>query len=1099
MKIKSKTLLSLAFMLSTALTQAQPWMASVKSAQSTFKELQTAFNEYWKNKPIERGQGYKAFKRWEWFWQSRLLPDGSFPSPSINFDELNKYKKTHPAKAKIKAANWEFKGPTTSVGGYFGLGRINTMAFHPTDINTFWVGTPSGGLWKTTDGGSTWSSNTDNLGVLGISGIAIDPTNPNVMYIATGDGDSYDTFSMGVLKSTDGGNTWSKTGLNLPVAEGYIIRRLVMSPANPQILFAATNGGLVRTEDGFTNFTGIEGFFSDVEFHPTNPNIVYAASHNNFKGYIHMSTNAGVSWKAVDSIPSIGRINLEVSPAAPDVVHALCANSSGGFAGIWSSTDKGVSFVRTLAGTTTNNILHSSSNGSGSGGQGYYDLAFAINPSNANQIWAGGINTWMSSDGGVNWTLKNYWTNSSSVPNIHADKHFLAFHPLSPTTLFECNDGGLYKTTNGGATWTNLSNGLGISQVYRMGLSVTNADRVLAGLQDNSTKKLINGAWSEAVPTGDGFESIVDYNNSNIMYTSSYYGNLMKSTNGGTNWTDITLNDGTGADEQGPWLTPYVMHPTTSTTLLMGKSQVYQTIDGGTTWTRLSTLPAASGQQVSAIAYAPSNPQTIYVATNTNSGNRVYKTTNGGTTWSQIVGATLTNSGTGASTPTQFISGLAVHPFKPQQVWITQSGYTAGNKVWTTTDGGTTWSNSSGTLPNIPANCIVYQNGSNDGLYIGTDVGVFYRDNDETDWVPYQNGLPNVVVNELEISYSDKKLWAATYGRGLWNTDMNMSTPCTAPAVPTSGGNKVVCQSETPVTLTATPPTGATIDWYNASTGGTLLQAGSNSLSVNANGNYYAEARNTTNNCKSATRILVMLTVTPTPTTPTVATSGSTALCTGSSVTLTSSATSGNQWYNNGTAITGATGTTYVATTAGIYTVKTTSGACISNASTNTLVTVTPIPAQPVITQNGGVLQSSAASGNQWYFNGTLLPLNATSQTYTPTATGEYTVVATVNGCASPASTPFPFAITAINSPELDNQLVIAPNPVSSKLAITYKGNAARFQISLLDFSGKQVLAQSTFTTSYTLDMSSFSAGPYIIRITNERSKEHVQRVIMKQ
>jgi hypothetical protein len=1097
--MKSKTLLCLAFMLSTVLTQAQPWMESIQSSRPTFKEMQSAFNAYWKDKPIEKGQGYKVFKRWEWFWQSRLLPDGSFPSPSINIDELTKYRKAHPSKAKVKAANWEFKGPATSNGGYYGLGRINTMAFHPTDASTFWVGTPAGGLWKTTDGGTSWSSNTDNLGVLGVSGIAIDPNNPNVMYIATGDGDSGDTFSMGVLKSTDGGNTWNKTGLNLPIPSGYIIRRLVMSPANPQILLAATNGGLVRTANGFTGFTVLGGFFSDVEFHPTNPDIIYAASHSNTKGYIYKSVNAGVSWKAVDSIPSVRRINLAVSPAAPDAVHALCANASGGFAAIRSSADNGETFTETLTGTNTNNILHSSSNGSGSGGQGSYDLAFAVNPSIAGQLWVGGINTWMSSDTAKTWTLKNYWTNSPSVPTIHADKHFIAFHPLSPATMFECNDGGLYKTANNGLTWTNLSNGLGISQIYRIGISATNADRVVAGLQDNSTKKMINGTWSEAVPTGDGFESIVDYNNSNIMYTSSYYGNLMKSTNGGINWMTITQSNGTGADERGAWLTPYIMHPTTSTTLLMGKNQVYQTLNGGTTWAQLAALPVVSGQQVSAMAYAPSDPQTIYVATSAASGNRVYKTIDGGITWTQIVGTNITNAGTGTSTLTQFISGLAVNPTNPQQLWITQTGYTTGSKVWTSADGGTTWSNFSGTLPNVPANCIVYQNGTKDGLYVGTDIGVFYRDKSEMDWVPYQNGLPNVVVNELEISYTGNKLWAATYGRGLWNSDLNITVACTTPAAATSGGDKVVCENAVPVTITATPPAGTTIDWYTASTSGTLLLAGSNTLSVNAAGNYYAEVRNSATNCKSDTRTLVAVTINAAPTTPTVTTSGNTSFCAGSSITLTSSASTGNQWYLNGTAVSGATEKTYVAATAGTYTVRATSGSCTSSASANTTVTVTDLPAQPVITQNGGVLQSSATSGNQWYFNGTLLPINATSQTYTPTATGQYSVVATANGCASVASAPFAFAITSINSPELDNQIVVAPNPVSTKLQITYKGNAARFQVSLLDLSGKQVLAQGSFTNSYTLDVSGFSAGPYIIRITNERTKEHVQRVIMKQ
>jgi hypothetical protein len=202
------------------------------------------------------------------------------------------------------------------------------------------------------------------------------------------------------------------------------------------------------------------------------------------------------------------------------------------------------------------------------------------------------------------------------------------------------------------------------------------------------------------------------------------------------------------------------MHPTNHNVLTVGKSQVYQTTNGGSTWSQLGTIPGITGNII-AMAYAPSSPTTIYVATNY----QLFKTANNGGTWNLI------------NTSTEAITYIAVSPTNPQYVYLTHSGYTNGYKVSKSPDGGTTWNNYSGTaLPNVPVNCIVYQNGTNEGLYIGTDLGVYYKNATMSDWVSYNTSLPNVVVNELEISYNDGKLWAATFGRGLWKSDLYIST-----------------------------------------------------------------------------------------------------------------------------------------------------------------------------------------------------------------------------------------------------------------------------------------------------------------------------------
>jgi len=749
---------------------AQEWITSIKSDNPTFFEIQEAFNNYWEGKTPEKGSGYKQFRRWEWFWQQRVGTSGTFPPSDILMTEWKKYNETHGDASNEKnalAANWSFYGPSSSTGGYRGLGRINCMAFHPTNANTMWVGTAAGGIWKTTNAGTSWSTNSDYLPVLGVSDIAISNSNPNTMYIATGDGEAAlslssgygDTKSVGVLKSTDGGNTWNTTGLNWSVTSQKLIRRLLINPSNNNILIAATSDGIYRTTDGGNTWNNQQsGWFMDLEFKPGDPNTVYGTTFTpqSTNAQIYASYNGGVSWNQITSFFDYNRINLAVSANWPDLVDALCSNAQGGLGGLWYSSNSAGSFNQYFFGTCSNNLLHNSFNASGCGGQGNYDLAYAINPSNDSEIWIGGVNTWRSTDAGNSFFLNNIWnvSQTNTVPEVHADKHLIAFHPLNNSLVYECNDGGLYVTNNGGTTWTDKSNGLGISQIYRIGATSSTPNNVICGLQDNGSKELYNGTWYEATG-GDGMECIIDPSNSNIEYGSYSYGVIFKTTDAWNTQSTIVNSGGSGPDENGEWVTPFVMHPTNPNTLVMGKTQIYYTNNGGSSWSQMGNISGANSKFV-AIAIAPSDPQTLYAATK----HEFFVTTNGGGSWNLI------------ATSTDAITYIAVSPTNPQQVWVTNSGYTSGEKVYTSNDGGNNWFNFSGSLPNIPVNCIVYQNGSNNGLYIGTDLGVYYRDNNMNDWIQYNNGLPNVIVNELEISYNNNKLWAATFGRGLWRSDL---------------------------------------------------------------------------------------------------------------------------------------------------------------------------------------------------------------------------------------------------------------------------------------------------------------------------------------
>ncbi|GAB3203362.1 photosystem II stability/assembly factor-like uncharacterized protein/uncharacterized membrane protein [Pontibacter aydingkolensis] len=740
-----------------------PWEDRVGGKQNpNFFEIQQSFEEYWQeNTPTPqgdtpKGRGYKQFKRWEWFWEPRVDKDGNFPDYSKLMVEWQKYRTTRKSSGEnnivpfSNSGNWVNLGPSSSDGGYSGVGRLNCIAFHPTDPNTFWVGSPAGGLWKTTTGGNSWSTLTDNLPVMGVSAIVVDPTNPNIIYIATGDRDGGNTYSVGVLKSTNGGVTWNTTGLNYDVLQYQQVKGLIMHPSNSRMLLAATSDGIHSTTDGGNNWKKEQsGDFQEIIFKPGDPTTVYASTIGNAQ--IYRSTNTGDSWAQITNFSNIYRIALAVTPANPSVVGALCSDYYNfGFGGYYTSTNSGETFELTY-GTEKINLLHNSYNGSGYGGQGHYDLCIAISPTNENEIYVGGINTWKSMDGGTNWTLSTMWHGGTSAPVVHADKHAMAYNPLNPSTLYQCNDGGLYKTINGGESWTDLSNGLEITQFYRLGNSETNSNLTLVGAQDNGTKLRNNTTFTDVLG-GDGMEAIIDYTNANIMYGSLQNGVIRKSTDGGVNWTGITKDLPSGS-----WVTPYVIDPVNPQTLYAGLGGiVYKTTNRGESWTPISDFYLIFGQ-ITSLAVANSNPNILLAA----SRNYMIKTINGGENWFSI------------SIPEYYasISSIEIHPTNPDIIWLTYSGYIEGVKIFRSDNGGDSWTNITGSLPNLPVNTIEHD--KNTGvLYLGNDLGVFVLHPDMKDWQPFDTGLPNVIVNELEIQYSSGRLRAATYGRGLWESDL---------------------------------------------------------------------------------------------------------------------------------------------------------------------------------------------------------------------------------------------------------------------------------------------------------------------------------------
>ncbi len=734
------------------LSQEQKWVEMMEDPSANFYEIQSNFNEYWDGREIKRGVGWKQFKRWEYFMEQRAWPNGRIPAPNATAEAMAKYYAEYPpASDKTTTADWQPLGPYSwnTVSYNPGIGRINATAVDPLNPDIIYVGAPSGGLWISNDGGGSWVTTTDDQVVLGVSSIAIDPQNTSTIYIASGDGDAGDTYSVGVLKSEDGGTTFSTTGLNWTITQTRRISKLLIDPTNSDVLIAATSSGIYRSLDAAANWSLIQsGNFKDIEFKPGDPQTIYAAGTTFYR-----STNGGASFTRVTSgVPtSVSRFAIAVTPANPDYVYMLAGSFGQDLLGVYRSDDSGASFS---VQATTPNILGYAIDGSEAGGQAWYDLAIAASPDNAEEIFTGGVNIWHSIDGGRTFTISSHWfLGPNVVPYVHADIHSLDFHG---DILFAGTDGGVWNTADKGLTWTDISFGLATTQFYRIGGYPDDASLVIGGTQDNGTNLLNGDQWTHVLGA-DGMEASIDHSNPDIMYACIQVGGLRKSVNGGNSFTNIRP----GGAGSGGWVTPHVMDPNNAEVIYAGYQNLWQSENGGNSWRSLGGV----GSTIRSIALTKANSDYIYMA----SYGSIRRSTDGGVSWTDIT--------SGLPTGSAALTYIAVSSLNPDRVWVTFSGFVSGQKVYRSTDGGSSWTNISSGLPNLPVNCVVVDRGSDEGVYVGTDVGIYYRNNASSEWRNYSEGLPNVIVQELEIHDATRTLKAATYGRGLWESPLEALGP----------------------------------------------------------------------------------------------------------------------------------------------------------------------------------------------------------------------------------------------------------------------------------------------------------------------------------
>ena len=666
-------------------------------------------------------------------------------------------------------------------------GRVRSLVIHPTNPATMWVGAVAGGVWKTTNGGGSWSTNTDFLANLAVSCLAIDPANPNVLYAGTGEGfyNHDGVQGYGIFKTTDGGNTWVQLpSTNHP--DFYWVNRLAISPTNSQHLLAATRspGKILRSTDGGGSWSTrlvAPTTMDDVRFKPNTESDgsegfevpdVFAIQcvAGSFRGHVYYSRNDGVDWSLASGLPTpvdFQRVELAYSRSNPLIVYASVAFEGGQ---LFRSTNGGLSFVQMggpVGGTSAS----------------WYANTVWVDPINPDRVLVGGYpNLWRTTQGGAGgWTQAN---------NIHPDHHAIVSHPGynggTNTTVYVGNDGGVYQTTSVLATpltWTPLNNNLAITQFYG-GAGNVATGRIIGGTQDNGTVRYLNNPQTPNWTTmfgGDGGFCAADQTDPNYFYGEYISLRIFRSTDGGTSatyiWPGIPANCGDGPCAN--FTAPFILDPNNPNTLLAGGKSLWRSTNAKAsqpTWTEIKEPAGSTFNYVGAIAVAPNQPNIIWVGYNDGS---VYRTANGtaaNPTWTQA-DSQLPHGGHFCTRITIAPPALEGPPAggteDPQvgfTVYVTFGGFNNDN-VWKTQNNGLSWTNIHNNLPIAPIRSLVVSPSDPNKLYVGTEVGVFagVTVNGVTTWSPGSGSVDGPAHTRVdELFWMGSKLVVATHGRSMF-------------------------------------------------------------------------------------------------------------------------------------------------------------------------------------------------------------------------------------------------------------------------------------------------------------------------------------------
>jgi photosystem II stability/assembly factor-like uncharacterized protein len=696
-----------------------------------------------------------------------------------------------PQYSGLANGQWSFVGPT-NIGG-----RVPDIAPDPTQQDRVFVATATGGLWKSTDGGATLTQSWPDNYPQAIGAVTVAPN--GTIYVGTGEvnpgGGSLSYGGDGLYRSSDHGATWKRIGLKGSGTIGAIR----VDPKNQKRIFVAVGGslftagglrGVYRTTDGGGSWTRVltplNGFTgaSDLAMDPTNPNKLFAAMWDHHREWlcrcyagvgsgIYRSTDGGTSWTRLENVitltsgdtiglksdPNQARMGVAIAPSNPNRVYVVTGNWSQTAAGA-GQTQRGFrGFYRSNDGGDSFNTMGNAS----PGGDTVWTSKIWIDPANADHLFIAGVNLRVSSDGGGSW---------SSVSGVHADHHAMAWDPTTPNRAFEGNDGGFYRSTDNGSSWTEAANEP-FTQFYTVDIGEQDASRLVGGTQDNGCIRSYNAAglalgpdsW-ESYGCGDGLYTLIDYVNQNNVYGCSQFGSCSRSITGGT------VNQGFGAttSTRRNWQTPVVFDPNDPAIVYYAGDRLNRSTNNAQSFTVISPSlsnpasgndPAYPFGTITTVAAAKSAPNTIYAGTD---DSWLWGTTDLGGTWTRFTDPAL---------PARWVTRVAVDPTNSKTVYVTYSGYRNGDNkahVLRSTDGGAHWKDISGNLPVAPTqDVVVTPTGSR--IFVASDVGVFTSVPGQK-WYRLGTGLPLAPVDDIRYHQPTNTLYAGTYGRSVWKISL---------------------------------------------------------------------------------------------------------------------------------------------------------------------------------------------------------------------------------------------------------------------------------------------------------------------------------------
>jgi photosystem II stability/assembly factor-like uncharacterized protein len=724
---------------------------------------------------------------------------------------------------------WNALGPG-NIGG-----RTRAIVFDPVNPDNVYAAGVAGGIWKSTDGGSTWNVADDLMLNLAVCALAIDSTNPNVLYAGTGEGYyGSDVFvrGLGIFKSIDAGATWAQlpgTVSGAPEGAFYYVNKIRISPNDPNRLYAATRYGVWRSLDAgetwsvvlrnptyiggspSTNGCGI-GCTDLAVRQDRDPDVLFAAFGSFEKDGLYRSDDGGDTWLEYTTGAYQGRMTIAIAPSNNDIIYLAMADNGGlnGFGRIVSvfRADDGVNFSSVLdfdhpfspwlfsyvaiaTGCYDHPVIYS---------QGWYDNIIAVDPLDPNRVWVGGIDLYRSDDGGQTFGLAEYWFFYREDPpppyQVHVDQHEIAFHPefdgTSNQIMFVGNDGGLYRTANARAAttqeecpigldpgpppdivWENMNNGYAVTQFYH-GDCAKDTAMFVGGAQDNGTSRVLAADTPEAwqmIYGGDGGYVAINPTNSQRFFIEIQGFPQIFLTEDGGE----TFTEATTGitDTDGVFITPLAMDQSDPDVLWTGGTRPWRTMNGSDLWEVAG--PDFSGpNQISAIAIAPSNSNVVYLGFN---NGYVARTVNG---LDSLPDWTVFANGLHGA----WVSSIAIDPENPDVAYCTYSNYGTPNHVLRTTNGGANWESIDGIeatgVPDIPVHCIAVRPCDSEQLYVGTELGVFVSDDGGAIWTPANTGLAHTVVEWLDFK-DDNTLVAFTHGRGAYMAELS---PCAGAGLP---------------------------------------------------------------------------------------------------------------------------------------------------------------------------------------------------------------------------------------------------------------------------------------------------------------------------